>query len=80
MRDRKIYNEEINNTKAYEFYENSTRDVVNIMIALDNEPGVRSEQDYENEKTIWVFDDNSAISICNDDISILDNIEDSKGE
>jgi len=55
--------------QAEEFIKNNNFDNAALMTALDNS-NIDSEQDYENETTIWVFDDKSFIKINNEDIEI----------
>jgi hypothetical protein len=42
-----------------------------LMTALDN-AGVKSDQDWENERTTWTFDDGSQIVVSGSEIDVID--------
>ena len=44
-------------------------DHVELMNALDK-AGIKSDQDWDNETTIWTFHDGSSIEICTTVISV----------
>ena len=60
--------EDANMTQATEF---STRynDTNDLMTALD-EAGIDSDQDWEEETTVWTFDDGSQISVSGPEVTV----------
>jgi hypothetical protein len=44
-------------------------DANDLMNAINSE--IECIQDYENETTFYIFDDNSKIIICNEDITVV---------
>lgn len=57
-------------SEATEFLKNNGTDAATVMAALDAAE-IESEQDWENEATVWTFDDGSKIKVSGPVVEVL---------
>lgn len=55
--------------QAFDFIMDIDSDTVDLMTALDD-VGIEKNQDWDNEKTVWTFEDGSTITITNSSVEV----------